>query len=138
MGWAAATNSIDAAGIALFLILMVWQIPHFIAIALFYMKDYEAAGIRTVPIVRGEFIAKWETVLYSTLLLMVSLVLVPLGVAGPIYCGIALTIGVVLIGISLRGLWNKKPLAWARQYFFATLIYLPVLTLGLILDKVLF
>jgi len=134
MGWTAVTNEIAIPGIILFFILMIWQLPHFIAIAIFHQEDYLNAGIKTVPIVRGDRAAKLEMAAYSTVLLPLSLLLVPIGVAGWIYFVAALSSGGVLIFLSYRGLSAPPNLSWARHYFIATLIYLPALTLGLILD----
>ena len=134
MGWTAATNSIDLPGLALFGILLAWQIPHFLAISLFRFEDYKRAGIKTVPVVRGDRAAKWQSVAWSVVLLLVSLALVPLGVAGALYGGVAAVLGTAYLGYSLVGLKQSSDAAWARRYFFASLIYLPALMLALAVD----
>jgi len=134
MGWTAATNSIDAPGIALFGILLAWQIPHFLAISLFRFDDYKRAGIKTVPVVRGEAVAVWQAIAWSVALLAVSVSLVPLRIAGPVYGVIALLLGLWYLGYSLLGLRRKPDGTWARRYFFASLLYLPAITLALAVD----
>ncbi len=134
MGWTAATNSIDLPGVALFGILLAWQIPHFLAISLFRFDDYERAGIKTVPVVRGEKAAVWQAIAWSVVLLAVSVSLVPLGIAGPVYGAFAAALGLSYLGYSILGVRRVKDANWARRYFFASLIYLPAVTLVLALD----
>lgn len=134
MGWTAATNSIDLPGVALFGILLAWQIPHFLAISLFRFDDYKRAGIKTVPVVRGEKAAVWQAIAWSVVLLAVSVSLVPLGIAGPVYGAFAAALGLWYLGYSILGVRRVKDANWARRYFFASLIYLPAVTLVLALD----
>jgi protoheme IX farnesyltransferase len=137
MGWTTVTNSIDSPGLVLFLILLVWQIPHFLAIALYHKADYAAAGIKTVPVVRGDYNAKVQAFVYSLSLIPISLLLVPLGVASWIYFSVALVLGVWFTLLSLKGFKSEQNSKWARSFFLASLVYLPVLTLGLMIDMVL-
>jgi protoheme IX farnesyltransferase len=73
LGWTAVTGSIDAGGLALFAILLVWQMPHFLAITLFRQADFARAGIQCVPVVRGECVTRVQAVLWSMLLVPISL-----------------------------------------------------------------
>ena len=134
MGWVAATGSVDLPGLVLFGVLLVWQLPHFLAISLFRKVDYDRAGIRTVPVVRGDAVAKAQAIAWCTALVPLSLLLVPLDVAGWIYGSVALALGLWFLVWSLRGLAKDAGVKWARRFFFASLVYLPVLTLGLVLD----
>lgn len=134
MGWTAETGSIDLPGLVLFAILLVWQLPHFIAIALYRQTDYERAGVRAVPIVRGDRVAKAQALAWTTALVPISLLLVPLEVAGFIYGSVALIAGLWFLSWSLRGLRRDAGVPWARRFFFASLVYLPVLVLGLVVD----
>jgi protoheme IX farnesyltransferase len=134
MGWTAATGRIDTPGLVLFGILLIWQLPHFIAIALFRKDDYARAGIKTVPVVRGDRVAKAQAIAWTTALLPMSLALVPLDVAGWLYGSVAATLGLWFLAWSLRGLRAGADHAWARQFFLVSLVYLPVLTLALALD----
>lgn len=136
MGWTAATGEIGAPGLVLFGILFLWQIPHFIAIALFRKGDYEAAGLKVLPSVRGDRVARYHAVVYSLALLPVSLMLYPLGVAGPIYTVVAFVLGVVFAGVALQGLRASADERWAKRLFFTSLIYLTVLFATLMADAV--
>jgi heme o synthase len=134
MGWTAATGTLDLPGLTLFAILLIWQLPHFMAIALFRKDDYARAGIKTVPVVRGDAIAKAQSVAWCLALVPISFMLVPLEVAGWIYGSVALTLGIGWLAMSIDGLRASRGPAWARRFFFASLVYLPVLTLALAVD----
>lgn len=138
MGWTAAMNQIDAIAITLFLILLIWQIPHFIAIAIYRKGDYERAGIKVVTSVRGNDNAKLQALLYTALLGPVSLLLVPLGLAGFFYFTVAAALGVWLFIFCVRGMEPESGNVWARKFFFATLIYLPALIAALAIDVLFF
>lgn len=135
MGWAGVTGDVTGAGLVLFAVLFVWQLPHFLAISIYLKEDYARAGFQVVPIVRGDRAAKLQALGYATALVPVSLLLVPLGAAGWIYFGVALAGG---IGFWIITLWGLSPDAghrWARSVFVASLVYLPLVVAGLALDK---
>jgi protoheme IX farnesyltransferase len=134
LGWTAATGSIDAPALVLFGILLVWQLPHFLAIALYRQEDYAKAGIRIVPLVRGVPIAKIQAVAWAMVLVPVSMMLVPLGVAGDTYLVCSVVLGCGFLAWGFRGLDNRAGVRWARGFFFASLLYLPALTLALLWD----
>ena len=134
MGWTAATGAIDPAGLALFGILLVWQLPHFLAISMYRFDDYARAGFKTVPVVRGDKVAKAQAVAWSTALVPISLSLLPLGVAGWFYGAVALGLGVWFLVWSLRGLREDAGVAWARGFFLYSIAYLPALVAALAVD----
>lgn len=134
LGWTAVTNSLDLPGAVLFAILLVWQMPHFLAISVFRKQDYAAAGIRCVPVVRGETVAKVQAIAWAALLIPVSMALTPLGVTGPIYSIAALVLGVAFLIQAIRGLASQENVRWARQLFALSLVYLPALTIALVVD----
>jgi protoheme IX farnesyltransferase len=137
MGWTAATGQLQAGGVALFLIMFVWQLPHFIAISLFRADEYMAAGLKIVPVERGIAGAKERIALYSLLLLAVSLQVVRVGIGGGFYLAAALLLGGGLVTLALYGLQRQGPdsdVRWARWYFLFTLLYLPGLFLALVLS----
>lgn len=136
LGWTAQTGSLDAGGLVLFAILLAWQIPHFLAIALYRQDDYARAGIRVVPLVRGVPIAKVQAVAWAMVLVPLSLMLVPLGVAGDTYLVAAFVLGSGFLAWSFTGLDDSAGVRWARGFFLASLVYLPALMLALLLDRV--
>jgi protoheme IX farnesyltransferase len=134
IGWTAATGRLDWAGLALFGILFFWQLPHFIAIAIFREDEYTRAGFKVLPAVRGLHVAKVHAAVHALLLLLVSLLLVPLQVAGALYCVTALLLGAGMVAIALRGFAPGAGHRWARQMFAASLVYLPLLFAALAVD----
>lgn len=137
MGWTAATGHVDVVGLVLFALLFVWQIPHTVAISFYCKADYDRAGIRTLPAMQGDKLAKLQSLAYAVLLLPVSLLFVPLGVAGAWYLAAAVALGFWFTGIALAGFRagsEEATGAWARRFFFASLVYLPALTASLVAD----
>jgi protoheme IX farnesyltransferase len=136
LGWTAATDRIDLGGLVLFGVLLAWQMPHFLAIALHRRADYARAGIRCVPLVRGDLAARHQALAWSLVLVAVSITLVPLGLAGSIYGVVAAALGLGFVGWAATGLRPAVGAAWARGFFLASLVYLPALVGGLVLDRV--
>ncbi|MCX4239865.1 heme o synthase [Paraliomyxa miuraensis] len=134
LGWTAVTDALDPGGLVLFGILLVWQIPHFIAIALYRKAEYARAGIRVVPLVRGDAVAKIQAVAWAGALVPLSLMLTPLGVAGFFYLAAAMILGMGFLGWAFTGLDDHAGARWARGYFLASLVYLPALTAVLAID----
>jgi len=134
LGWTAATGSLDAPGIALFLILFVWQLPHFLAISIFRVDEYTRAGLKVVPAVRGLPAARLQIGVYSLLMLAVSLQVFRAGIGGPFYVAAALALGGGLVTLAAYGLGKNGDARWARWYFFYTLVYLPSLMAALALS----
>lgn len=134
MGWTAATGSFGAPGLAVFGILFLWQLPHFIAIASFRREEYEAAGMRVLPAVRGDFVARIHATFWAALLVPVSVLPVWLGVAGWAYGAIALVSGVAFFAVTASGVRRNAAPAWARRVFVASLLYLPLVFAALMLN----
>jgi protoheme IX farnesyltransferase len=134
MGWTAVTGSIDVPGLVLFGVLFFWQIPHFIAISIFRQEEYERAGLKVLPSVQGIRSAKVQSVLYAGALWLVSIMLVPYGLAGTIYLGAALILGAYFFWKALLGFKAEDDKVWAKQFFVAPLIYLTALFAALIID----
>lgn len=131
LGWVAVTNSLDPGGLGLFALLFIWQIPHFIAIAVYLKEDYRKAGIRVVPLVKGDRAAAGWTIATAVMTLPISLLLIPLGVATWVYGVPATVLGVWLIYRTLKGLKDGVTPKWARQAMLASVIYLTLLFIAL-------
>ena len=134
MGWTAVTGSIAAPGLVLFGVLFFWQIPHFIAISVFRQEEYERAGLKVLPSVRGIGSAKSQATIYAGALWAVSLLLVPYGLAGTLYLAAAVALGGYFFWAAARGFWVEDSDAWATKLFVASLIYLTALFAALIVD----
>jgi protoheme IX farnesyltransferase len=124
MGWASVTGSLSREAFALFAILLVWQLPHFLAIASFRAPEYARAGLKVLPNVRGRAATERAIVLYSVLLGVVAVAPWPLGMAGPAYGIISLLASVAFLGFALSGRRRLDPHRWARRLFLASMPYL--------------
>jgi protoheme IX farnesyltransferase len=134
MGWTAATGRIDRGGLALFAILFLWQLPHFLAISIYLADDYARGGLRVFALVHGERAARIAAAATSMLLVPASLLPVPLGLAGPAYGVAAAALGLGLSAWALSGLsLPAGSTRWARNFFLATLGYLTLLFIALFL-----
>jgi protoheme IX farnesyltransferase len=136
MGWTAATGQIEAAGLLLFAIMLVWQVPHFLAIAIFRKEDYANAGIKVVPVVRGNNNAQWQAIAYAGTLIPLTLLWVPLGPAGPLFACAGLGVSIAFFTICLKGRRSLPVALWARRVFVASLMYVPTLMFCMVLDRV--
>ncbi len=133
-GWVAATGRLDPGAWVLFAILFAWQHPHFYAIAWIFREDYRAAGFKMLPVVEpsGKRMFR-QTIVFSILLLAVSLLPTVVGVTGKSYfCG-ALLGGVFILLVAIR-FARERELADARRLLKATILYLPALLLLITLD----
>ena len=135
-GWTAATGVLSGEALALFGILFLWQFPHFLSIAWLYREDYARGGFRMLPAEdpQGHRTAH-QAVLYTLVLLSCSLMPALLGMAGVAYFGVAVSLGLGLLYASLTFARSRTD-AHARRLMRATLIYLPVLWLVMMLDKI--
>lgn len=131
MGWTAATGAIEAPGLGLFAVLFLWQLPHFIAIALFRKNEYLAAGLTSLPLEKGDEVSRRHALGYVLALLPVSFLPAVVGVAGTLYVVVAAVLGAWLLMVTLQG-WRTPSLAlWGRRLFGASLVYLTGLFIAL-------
>jgi protoheme IX farnesyltransferase len=135
IGWASARGTIGVEAWVLFAILFLWQFPHFLAIAWMYREDYTRAGILMLPVVEPDGrVTGQQIVLYTVMLLPVSLLPTLLGTAGKIYFAGAIVLGLLFLFFSLRAAFSKSRQA-ARQLLLASVIYLPLLFILMVLDR---
>jgi protoheme IX farnesyltransferase len=134
LGWTAAMNRVDGTALVLFAILFFWQLPHFHAIALFRREDYARAGLQVMPNVRGDDATKHAIVRYLAVLLAVSLLLFPLGVAHRVYLFTAVALGGTFFGWGCWGLRPASSRRWARSLFGVSIVYLVILFTTLMID----
>jgi protoheme IX farnesyltransferase len=134
IGWTAVRGSVSAEIGALFVVLFLWQVPHFLAIAWIYRADYCRAGLCMLPAVdpAGSMTGR-QMICYCLALLAASLTPLVVGRAGPVYLAGALVLGIGFL-VCAVGFARRPALAWARAVLRASLIYLPALLIFLILD----
>ena len=136
MGVTAASGELNSLAWVLFGILFLWQMPHVIGLSCYRKSDYAAAGIKVLPVVRGDRVAKWHAVLWSLPLVPCSLLLVPLGVGGVVYAVGAALLGLTYVAATLWGIRRDDGARWGRRLFLVSLFYLPLLFIALMLDAV--
>ncbi|MEO8436625.1 MAG: heme o synthase [Pyrinomonadaceae bacterium] len=135
IGWAAARGELDVSAWVLFAILFLWQFPHFLAIAWMYREDYGRAGILMLPVVEPDGrVTGQQIVLYTIMLLPVSLLPTMLGLSGRAYFYGALVLGILFLASSVRAALSKSN-QHARQLLLASVIYLPLLFGLMVLDR---
>jgi protoheme IX farnesyltransferase len=118
----------------LFGIVFMWQMPHFLAIAWMFRDDYARAGIPLLPVVQPDGrMTGAQAVLYSAALIPVSLLPTAVGIASAWYLAGAITLGAVMMVLSLE-FAATRGMAAARRLFFGTILYLPLLWIVLLAD----
>jgi protoheme IX farnesyltransferase len=132
IGWTASHGSLSGGGAALFAIVFLWQIPHFMAIAWLYRDDYGKAGFPMLPVIEPEGRKTGrQAVLFAAVLLPASLVPSAIGLSGWPYLVIALMLGIALLRLSVKFARARSDRS-ARALFFASIAYLPLLWIAMI------
>jgi protoheme IX farnesyltransferase len=127
MGCTAVHNAITVESVALFAILFFWQMPHFLAIAILYRRDYAAAGFKMLPVLDEDLhITGRQILLYSITLIPITLMPVFAGMAGAAYFTAAVLMGLAFLSFGVSCATTRTRMD-ARKLFFASIIYLPVL-----------
>jgi protoheme IX farnesyltransferase len=136
VGYAAATGHLDWTAWILFAIIFMWTPPHFWALAIVRMKDYENAGVPMMPVVRGEMETRKQILVYTVELVIVTLLLPLLNLAGPFYLVSSLVLGGALL-YAAWAVWKHggNKLAW-RMYKWSS-SYLVFIFLAIMIDAVL-
>jgi len=137
VGWAAVTNEISSlTAWYLFAIIFFWTPPHFWALSLLIRKHYERAGVPMLPVVRGDDETRRQIVLYSLVLVALTLTLSPFGLMGMVYFGSAVVLGSIFIVYAVRLLRQATPQA-ARRLYLYSMLYLFALFTAMAVDRVL-
>ncbi len=133
VGWAAATGGLTLPALLLFVIIFFWTPPHFWALALIRAKDYERGGIPMLPVIRGELETRKQILIYTIVLVLITLLAPVVGLAGMVYEVGAVILGLWLLGMAWR-LWRAytPQLAW-KMYRYSSM-YLLFLFAILVVD----
>ncbi|HMM13266.1 MAG TPA: heme o synthase [Parvibaculum sp.] len=132
IGWAAVTGTVSVPSVVLFLIIFMWTPPHFWALALFRSDDYEHAGVPMLPVVAGEAETRRQILIYSALLVPVTLAPGFLGFAGIFYTAFAAVLGALFLVFAFRVFRTRADTAEekktqdkaAKQLFAYSILYL--------------
>jgi len=135
IGWTASHGQISIGGAALFAILFLWQIPHFMAIAWMYRDDYAKGGFPMLTVVdpSGRRAGR-HAVIYTAALIATSAVPAVVGVSGDVYLVTAIGLGAGLLWLAIRFAATRTDRS-ARHLFYASISYLPVLLTTMIADR---
>lgn len=133
VGWAAVTGELNLQAWILFAIVFYWTPPHFWALALILKRDYAAAGVPMLPVVRGDAETKRQVLLWSLVMTAVSLLPVASGAAGAFYFVSAVVLGGIFCALAWL-LWRGEGLAWTKATFHYSLLYLALLFVALAVD----
>jgi heme o synthase len=137
VGWAAVTNDVSLLGVYLFLIVFYWTPPHTWALMLMLTKDYQRVGVPMMPVARGEPETRKQILLYSLLLVAITLIPVSMGDLGWFYFLAALALGAYFLFLSLVVLRDPAKSTARRLYLFSN-AYLALLFLTMVIDRVRF
>ena len=138
IGWAAATGSVGLESIVLFLIIFMWTPPHFWALALYRVRDYERAGVPMLPVVAGADETRKQIVIYSALLVPLGLWPAFMGLAGGLYALVSIVLGAVFLAFALavyRHREGRQADYAARRLFAFSILYLFGLFATLLLER---
>ncbi|MGH2676180.1 MAG: heme o synthase, partial [Actinomycetota bacterium] len=134
VGWAAVTGSVGLPAVVLFAIVFYWTPPHFWALAMKYAGDYRAAGVPMLPAVRGSRETAVSILLYSVMVVAVSLLLYPVAGLGPLYLVAAMVLGGILVAYAVRVLRDRGARA-AMALFRYSITYLGLLFAAAAADR---
>ncbi len=123
-GYCAVRGQIDSGAIILFIILALWQMPHFYAIAMYRFNDYKRAKIPVLPVKRGMTITKIQILIYVLAFICATTTLTIYGYTNNFYLVIVLVVGLGWLFIGLKGFRTKNNILWARKMFFYSLVTL--------------
>jgi protoheme IX farnesyltransferase len=133
VAWAAVTGSLEGSALYLFAIVFYWTPPHFWALSLLMRDEYARAGVPMLPVVRGDAETRWQILLYTALLLAVTLLPFAGGLFGGIYLVAALALGGAFLWLSLRLRRRADRRSALRLYLFS-LAYLALLFGAMVVD----
>ncbi|NPB06691.1 MAG: protoheme IX farnesyltransferase [Aquificae bacterium] len=126
VGYAAASGTLDANALALFLLMLVWQPPHFWALAIKYRDDYARAGVPVLPVSKGIEATKRRTLLYALVTVPVSLLPYATGLVGEVYLFVALALNALYLAVTLQFYFSDDERKAVKLFFFSVL-YLALL-----------
>lgn len=136
MGWCAVTGGLDAGAGILFIVLFLWQPPHFLALAMLRSDEYRDAGFKMLPSESGTTETKWQILLWTAAMVPASLLLFLLPSLGYLYLTVMTVIGGIYVAYALQGVFGKvrDEKRWAGKMFGYSLIYLVTMYAAIFID----
>ncbi|MFL1781232.1 Protoheme IX farnesyltransferase [Candidatus Hepatincolaceae symbiont of Richtersius coronifer] len=136
-GYTSFSNQLDLQGIILFLIILTWQMPHFYAIGIFRLQDYQAAGIPILPVTTSIKNTQIHIVVWCLIFIIVTILPFAFGYSSYLYLVTAVICSIFWTYISYKGLFALDVIQSARKVFFTSLVVLILLFFSLMIDKIL-
>lgn len=133
LGWSAVTGTIEPGALILVLIIFAWTPPHFWALAIHRKDEYARTGIPMLPVTHGEHHTKIHIILYTIIMVLVSILPYLTGMSGPLYLLAAVVLGLGFLYWSLRLMFRPAP-STAMDTFRYSIVYLMVLFIVLLVD----
>ena len=137
LGWSAVTGTIEPDALVLVLIIFAWTPPHFWALAIHRKDEYAKSGVPMLPVTHGEFVTKVHIIVYTVMLVIVSVFPYLSGMSGLLYLASALVLGFGFLIWSGLLMFKPKPTT-AMDTFKYSIVYLTVLFVALVADHYLF
>lgn len=134
IGYCAVSNQFDAGAAILFSMMVLWQMPHFYAIALYHLDDYTAAGIPTLPVQKGVLRTKVHMLLYIVGFIVAAMMLTLFEYTGNGYLVVALAFGLVWLGLCVNGFSSRDDRRWGCHMFRLSLVMIGAICLAIPLD----
>ena len=133
LGWAAVTGQLTPDALLLFLIIFAWTPPHFWSLALYRKHEYARAGIPMLPVTHGDRFTRLHVLLYTLILIAVSLLPFTSQMSGYLYLGASLLLDAVFLGYAIK-IYVDYSDALARRTFRYSIVYLSALFAALLID----
>jgi protoheme IX farnesyltransferase len=134
VGYCAVSQQFDGGALLLFLIIALWQMPHFFAIALYRSKEYAAASIPVLPLVKGINITKIRMALYTVAFIASTILLTFFGYTGYAYLSVSVILGVIWLALCIKGFKAVSNEKWAHKMFRYSLIVVTILCIMISVD----
>jgi len=134
LGWTAITGEVSSSALLLFLIIFVWTPPHFWALAIARKEEYEKVGIPMLPVTHGDAYTRLNILLYSILLVLITIIPYLTGMSGLIYLGSALVLGTIFMKHAIQVRRKPEDLELPMRMFKYSITYLGILFAALLAD----
>lgn len=137
IGYCSVTNEFDMGALILLLIFSLWQMPHSYAIAIFRFKDYKAANIPVLPVIKGISVAKTHIFLYILAFMVATLMLAISGYAGYKYLIVGAAVSLWWLGMAISGFKTENDdRVWARKLFIFSIVAITSLSVMMSVDPI--
>lgn len=134
IGYCAVSDQLDIGAFLLFAMMVLWQMPHFFAIAMYRFEDYAAVSMPVTPVVKGSHLTKIHMLLYVAAFFVTTLLLTYFGYTGYTFSAIAALVGFIWLRLSIKGFKAKDDKIWARKMFGVSLVVITALCITILIS----